>query len=63
MARGGRNRVAAGSNEIAWYPEGMSRPLPRINVDPRAAAGEDLDAGAVVTIDDRRVRIRRLPVA
>ncbi|MCZ7679358.1 MAG: DUF5615 family PIN-like protein [Sandaracinaceae bacterium] len=42
-------------------------------VDPGALAavidavvrdrGEDLDAGAVITIDDRRVRIRRLPVA
>lgn len=39
MARGGRNRVVAGSNEIAWYPEAMSRPLPRITVDPRVCGG------------------------
>jgi predicted nuclease of predicted toxin-antitoxin system len=36
--------------------------LARVLVRVVASTGEDLAAGAVVTVDDSRVRIRRLPI-
>jgi predicted nuclease of predicted toxin-antitoxin system len=36
--------------------------LSRVIISVLRSTGEDLDAGAVVTVDDTRVRIRRLPI-